>query len=189
MLTSGEALNALQMWVNQHPRYAYTTEALERSPGGRNETVTLRVTYDAAGNTETVHVLHGNGAGSDLRWAGGDAVEVRGPGVLHVLTLHLKVRDPRVLSPRGNDIRTAVFSRVVACFAAHPDRLRTVPAANGETAIELEDPHGVRCGDEYADTDVTTDRVTLAPDGTPRLRERLSGAAVVERWTIEDLQA
>lgn len=188
MAIVSEPLSVLQAWLDQHPKYAYTTEALERSPAGQDVRVTLRVTFDAATNTETVHVLRGNGAGSDLRWSGGTGVDVRGPGLVHVLTLHLNVRDPRILSPRGNDIRTAVFSRVVGCFAAHADRVRTLATSAQGTVIALEDPRGIHCGDEYGAQDVTTDRLTLAADGRPMLRERLSGTTVVERWSIDDLQ-
>lgn len=189
MAIANEPLNVLQAWIDQHPKYAYTTEALERSPAGGDVRVTLRVTFDAGTNTETVHVVRGNGAGSDLRWSGGTGVEVRGPGLVHVLSLRLNVRDPRILSPRGNDIRTAVFSRVVGCFAAHADRVRTLSTSPQGTVIALEDARGIHCGDEYGGQDVTTDRLTLAGDGRPVLRERLNGTTVVERWSIEDVKS
>lgn len=188
MLTASEPLALLQAWIDQHPKYAYTTEALERSPAGQDVTITLRVTVDAATNVETIHVVRGNGAGSDLHWSGGTSVDVRGPGLLHVLTLHVNVRDPRLLSPRGNDIRTAVFSRVAGCFVAHADQVRTLSTSAQGSVIALEDARGIRCGDEYADRDVTSDRLTLASDGRPLLRERLSGTTVVERWTIDDVK-
>jgi hypothetical protein len=183
------ALAALQAWLNGHPSYAYTTVAVEHTPAGNDVAATLHVTFDGPTNTETVHVMRGNGAGSDIRWAGGTNVDVRAPGLLHVLKVRMNVRDARVLSPRGNDVRTADFARIVGCFAANAGRVRVSSAAPHAEVIALDDPRGVRCGEEYGDgAAVTEDRLTFDPaDGRPLMRERLSGANVVERWTIAGL--
>ena len=183
-------LAVLQAWVDQHARYAYTTEAYERRPAGGDVTATLRVTYDAALKTETVHVVSGHGAGTDIRWSGGTSVDVRGPGIVHLVAMRTSVRDARLLSPRGNDIRTAVFSRVARCFLAAADRVRVAATSPQRDVIALTDAAGVRCGDEYGPSKITTDRLTLDPvDGHPLMRERLSGTRVVERWTVRDLDA
>lgn len=182
-------LAVLQTWLDQHPRYAYTTEAFERLPSGAGVTATLHVTYDAAMKIETVHVVSGRGAGSDIRWSGGTSVDVRGPGVVHILPVRMAVRDARILSPGGNDIRTAVFSRVVRCFVAAADRVRVASRSPRQDVIALTDSAGVRCGDEYGSGEITTDRLTFDPsDGHPLMRERLSGTTVVARWSIRDLR-
>jgi len=179
----------LQSWLNVHPRYAYTTEASERGPAGDDVTATLNVTYDATTKTETVHIVRGKGAGSDIRWSGGPDVDVRGPGLLHLVTAKLSVRDPRILSPRGNDVRTAVFGGVAECFAAHADHVALVSSSPSQKVIVLTINGGERCGDEYGPDKITADRLTLdATDGHPLMRERLSGTTVVERWKIDDLQ-
>jgi len=189
MLPATAPLTALQAWVNQHPRYGYTTEAFERTPAGDTSIARLRVTFDTASTTETVHVLAGKGAGSDIRWSGGTTVEARAPGFLHMVGMHVAVRDPRILSPRGNDVRSAVFSRVVQCYADGGARVRVQSTSATQTVIVLTDASGVACGDEYGSAKVTADRLTLdATDGHPLMRERLSGTMVVERWRIEDLQ-
>jgi hypothetical protein len=179
----------LQAWLDQHPRYAYTTEAYERRPSG-DVTATLRVTYDAAMKAETVHVVSGRGAGTDIQWSGGTSVVVRGPGIGHLVAVRTSVRDARILSPRGNDIRTAVFSRVARCFLVAADRVRVDTTSPLGKVIALTDAAGVHCGDEYGPSKITTDRLTLDPaDGHPLMRERLSGTRVVERWTVHDLDA
>jgi hypothetical protein len=183
------ALTMLQNWLDVHPRYAYTAQASERGPSGSDVVATLRVTYDAASKTETVHVAGGKGAGTDLRWSGGPDVEVRGPGILHVVSARMSIHDARLLSPRGNDIRTAVFSRIVACFNGAGDRVRVESTSPNASVITLTDPAGEQCGDEYGPDKITVDRLTIDPhDGRPLMRERLSGGIVLERWTIEDLR-
>lgn len=182
-------LAALQAWVNQHPSYAYTTEAVERTAGGREVPATLHVTFDGVTKTQTVHVVRGNGAGSDIRWSGGTTAVVRAPGVLHLLQMRMNVRDRRILSPRGNDVRTADFARVVKCFAAAAHHVHVESSSPQATVLALVDDRGVRCGAEYGDEGVTEDRITFEPaDGRPIMRERLAGGSVVERWRIEDLQ-
>jgi hypothetical protein len=179
----------LEAWVNQHPIYAYTTRALERTASGEVST-TLHVSYVASEQLEIVDVVSGSGAGTEMRWSGGDTVAVRPPGLFHIVRLRLGVRDPRVLSPRKNDIRTGVFERVVECYAAQPDRLRVEAVAPHELRITLRDDLGVRCGPEYGDDGVTVDRITIdAEDGHPLERERLAGSTLVEQWSIGDLQA
>jgi hypothetical protein len=182
-------LAVLQAWIDQHPKYAYTTEADERGPSGNNVTAALHVTYDARTKTETVHVVSGHGAGSDIRWTGGTTVDVRGPGLVHIVSARMSVRDSRILSPRGNDIRTAVFSRVVQCFVSAAARVRLVSTSSRANVIMLTDRAGEHCGDEYGSDKITGDRLTLDPvDGHPLMRERLSGTTVLERWTIHDLR-
>jgi hypothetical protein len=189
MLPDAGPIAVLQSWLNVHPRYAYTTEASERGPAGTDVTATLNVTYDATTKTETVHIARGKGAGSDIRWSGGPDVDVRGPGLLHLVTAKLSVRDPRILSPRGNDVRTAVFAGVAACFAANADHVQLVSSSPSQNVIVLTINGGERCGDEYGPDKITADRLTLdAADGHPLMRERLSGTMVVERWKIDDLQ-
>jgi hypothetical protein len=182
-------LAVLEAWIVQHPRYAYTTQADERDASGGGATATLRVTYDATSKTETLHVVSGHGAGSDIRWTGGPTVDVRGPGLVHMISARMSVRDARILSPHGNDVRTAVFSRVVGCFVAEADRVRVVSRSVTANVIMLTEAAGEHCGDEYGPAKITADRLTLDPaDGHPLMRERLNGTSVVERWTIRDLQ-
>lgn len=182
-------LAVLQAWLNLHPRYAYTTQASERGPAGDDVTSTLHVNYDAKAKAETVHVVSGKGAGSDIRWNGGANVDVRGPGLLHLVSARMSVHDARILSPRGNDIRTAVFARVLACFVGGAERVRLVSSTPRENVIELTDNAGEHCGNEYGPDKITADRLTLdASDGHPLMRERLSGTTVLERWKIGDLQ-
>lgn len=179
----------LQAWVNAHPRYSYTVAASERNSAGHDVSATLRITVDATKHSEDVRVLNGSGAGTNIRWSGGDSVAVRGPGLAHVLSIRMSVRDGRILSPRSNDIRTAVFARVAACFAAQADRVHAVVKSARETVLTLSNERGIACGPEYVDAAVTTDRIVLdAADGHPLLRERLEGQTVVERWVISDLR-
>jgi hypothetical protein len=189
MVADPTVLAALRAWLKQNPSYAYTAVAVERSPAGSDVAATLRVTVDGPAHTETVHVERGNGAGTDIRWSGGTGVEVRGPGLLHVVNVRMDVRDARILSPRGNDVRTADFARIVGCYAANLPSVRVVSSAPHAEVIALSASAGVRCGDEYGDGDaVSEDRLTFDPaDGQPLLRERLSGGTVVERWTISGL--
>ncbi len=177
---------ALQAWVSAHPRYAYIVEASERSDDGAQTPATLRVTVDATKNTEDVHVVRGPGAGSDIHWNGSDTVNVRGPGIAHMLSMRVNVRDARILSPRGNDIRSAIFARVARCYTAASDVHSAL--ADGQTVLTLNGARAAACGPEYGEAGITSDRVTLdAGDGHPLLRERLAGSTVVERWVIHDL--
>jgi hypothetical protein len=185
MIPGAEGIAALQAWLDRHPQYTYTVDAYELAPNGDKQTVTLRITYDAATKVETVHVLSGRGTGADLRWAGGDTVDVRGPGLAHLVTVHVPVRTSLLLSPRGNDLRTAILSRTEACYAADASHVETT--VDGAT-ITLTDDHPTCTGD-YGSSPVATDRLVLdATDGRPIERERLDGTTVVEHWTISDLQ-
>jgi len=185
MIPGADGIAVLQAWLDRHPQYAYTVDAYELAPNGTTQTVTLRITYDAVTKVETVHVLHGRGTGADLRWAGGDTVDVRGPGLAHMVTVHVPVRTSLLLSPRGNDLRTAIFSRAAACYAADASHVETTMDG---TTMTLTDDHPT-CTGEYGSLPVSTDRLTLnAADGRPLERERLDGTTVVEHWTISDLQ-
>ena len=189
MLADAGPVAVLEAWVNGHPRYSYTVEAKERNAAGAEISATLRITVDMAKHTESVHVVKGSGAGSDIVWSGGDTVAVRGPGIAHLITVRMNVRDRRILSPRHNDIRTGVFARVAACFANDAGHVHTVTSATRETVMTLTDARGIACGPEYADGTITVDRITLdAIDGHPVMRERLQGPTVVERWLIRDLR-
>jgi hypothetical protein len=185
MVPATDGVAVLLAWLDRHPQYAYTADAYELTPSGTPADVTVRVTYDATTKVETIHVVRGHGAGADLRWTGGDTVDVRGPGLAHFVTVHLPVRSPLLLSPRGNDARTAVFSRTAACYAADASHVDTTVSG---TTLTLTDDHPT-CAGDYGSTAVTTDRLTLEADGRPLERERLDGTTVVERWTITDLQA
>jgi hypothetical protein len=189
MLADAGPVAVLEAWVSAHPRYSYTVEAKERNAAGAEIGATLRITVDMAKHTESVHVVRGSGAGSDIVWSGGDTVAVRGPGIAHLITVHMNVRDRRILSPRHNDIRTGVFARVAACFANDAAHVRTITSAAHEAVMTLTDDRGIACGPEYADGTITVDRITLdATDGHPVLRERLQGRSVVERWVISQLR-
>lgn len=100
----------------------------------------------------------------------------------------MDVRDPRLVSPRGNDVRVAIFSRIAACFEAHANDLQS--ARVGETIVlTVRDQDGIRCGAEMADADATIDRITLsASDDAPLSRERYDGGVLVERWVVRDLR-
>lgn len=186
------ALQALERWVRTTPAYAYTVSATEFS-GSRVESTTFEITYDSRTQTEHIHVTAGPGAGSNIIWTGGDRVSVRPPGIIHVLTVSLDVRNPKIISMRGNDIRTGVLTRVVACYRAHADKLATERAdLSGQSllALAMNDPAGIHCGVEDGDAGVTRDRILISPTtGLPVLRERYAGATLVERWVISGLHA
>jgi len=177
----------LQAWLSDHPRYAYTVDAYELAPDGTEAKGTFRVTYDASNKVETIHVVSGKGAGSDIRWAGGSTVDVRGPGLAHMFTVHMDVRSPQILSLLGNDMRTAELDGVAACFAADVAHEQTAGSAD---ALTLTDDNP-QCGPAYGTArPISSDRLTLdLTTNHPIMRERLDGAKVVERWTIHDLVA
>ena len=186
------ALQALERWVRATPAYAYTVSATEFS-GSRVESTTFEITYDSRNQTEHIHVTAGPGAGSNITWTGGDHVSVRPPGIIHMLTVSLDVRNPKIMSMRGNDIRTGVLTRVVACYRAHADKLSTERAdASGQSllALTIYDPAGIHCGPEDGDTGVTRERLLIVPaTGLPAMRERYAGNTLVERWVISGLHA
>jgi hypothetical protein len=186
------ALKALESWVRTTPAYAYTVSATEFS-GARVESTTFEIQYDSRTQTEHIHVAAGPGAGSNITWTGGDHISVRPPGIIHVLTVSFDIRNPKVMSMRGNDIRTGVLTRVVACYRAHADRLTTERAdLSGQSlvALVMSDPAGIHCGVEDGDTGVTRDRILVSPTTSlPVLRERYAGNTLVERWVISDLHA
>jgi hypothetical protein len=175
----------LQAWLSDHPRYAYSVDAYERAADGTESKATFRVTYDATSKVETVHVTSGRGAGTDLRWTGGSTVDVRGPGLAHMITLHLDVRAPQILSLLGNDMRTAALASVTDCYAADVAHEQMGGPAD---ALTLTD-NNPQCGPAYGTTPISMDRLTFDPDGHPIMRERSDGTNVVERWTIHDLVA
>jgi hypothetical protein len=179
-------VDALLEWTRSHPAYAYTVDATELS-GSALRRSTLEIDYDGRIPLETVRVIDGSGRGTVVTWRAGDRASVRPPGVLHALTIPMSVRDPRILSPRGNDVRAGIFSRVADCIAAHAGEAR-VEKGTASTAIELRDPAGIRCGAEDGDGRVTVDRVTLDRDQRPIARERYIGATLVERWVMRDLR-
>jgi hypothetical protein len=179
----------LMAWLATHPAYTYTVEATELDAAGRLENVTLHISYDASGPLELVHIVNGKAAGADITWHGTDAVVVHPGGIFHALGIPMSVRDKRVLSPRGNDVRVGIFANVAACFARNPNVLRSIPAP-GQMAFELVDPDGVDCGadDGSGAERVTRDRIVCTADGRPLRRERYIGSELVETWTISDLQ-
>jgi hypothetical protein len=178
---------ALLAWTRAHPAYRYVVDATEYA-SGQVQRSTLDVTYDARMPLEVVRIISGNGHGSVVTWRGGNRVSVRPPGFFHVLSVSMNVRDPRVLSLRRNDVRTAIFSRVADCIAAHAGMVRIERGASA-TVITVSDPAGVRCGEEDGDLAVTVDRVTVGPDDHPIVRERYAGETLVERWMIRDVRA
>ena len=184
MIAVAGALAELNAWLAQHPQYAYTADAYEVGADGKSSDATIHVTYDSASNVETVHVVRGPSAGTDVRYAGGTSVSVRGPGFAHVISIRLPLRDPRVLSPNGNDARVAALGPVARCFAA--DAAHLTISQTGDT-ITLTDKRP-SCTDGYGTLPITADQITLATaDGHPLLRERLAGPTVMGRWTISDL--
>lgn len=177
---------ALMSWLKTHPAYSFTVEASERDDAGRFEHATLRVVYDSSGPREEVHVLDGKGAGAEITWHGDDSVVVRPGGLFHVVALPMSVRDRRILSPRGNDIRIGILSDVAACFA---ERARPVPAAAGELVYEIDNPSArSSCGAHDDGTPITRDRIVCTADGQPIRRERYVGSEIVEEWTISDFE-
>ena len=177
----------LVAWTRSHPAYSYAVDATELGEHGMIRSA-FEISYDARIPVETVHVLAGDGAGSIVVWRSGDRVTVRPPGVLHALALAMNVRDPRLLSPRKNDVRNAIFSRVADCIAAHAGEV-TVERSGDRETFTIHDPAGVRCGAEDGDVPVTVDRVTIsAVDGRPMMRERYAGDVLVEKWVMRDLR-
>jgi hypothetical protein len=185
-------LQVLERWVRTTPAYSYVVDATEFS-GSRTESTTFEIAYDTRAAAEHIHVTAGPGAGSNITWTGGDHVSVRPPGIVHMLTVSLDVRNPKIISMRGNDIRTGVLSRVVACFRTHAEHLTTERiemSGQSLAALTMTEPAGVRCGPEDGDIAVTRDRILISPaTGLPVMRERYAGSALVERWVIRDLHA
>ncbi|MFN2460705.1 MAG: hypothetical protein ABR591_08470 [Candidatus Velthaea sp.] len=185
-------LQGLLHWIRATPAYTYTVDATEYS-GSRAEASRFEITVDERVPSEVVRVVGGQGSGSVLTWTGGERVRVRPPGVLHALRLRLSVRDPKVLSLRGNDIRIGILSRVAACFSAHADHLsveNTRWAGQPAVALTISHPSGIRCGAEDGDSTITRDRLVLAErDDRPLERERSIGSTVVVRWIISDARA
>jgi hypothetical protein len=178
----------LVAWTRSHPAYSYAVDATELGQGGTMIHSAFAVEYDGRVPVETVHVLAGNGAGSTVVWRSGDRVTVRPPGMLHAVALGMNVRDPRLLSPRKNDVRNAIFSRVADCVATHAADV-TVQRSGEEETFTIRDPGGVKCGAEDGDAAVTVDRVTVsAVDGHPIKRERFVGDTLVEKWVMRDLR-
>jgi hypothetical protein len=186
MVALNAPVAALLEWTRSHPAYTYTADAAELS-GNRLQRSTLAIAYDSRIPLETVRVIAGNGKGSIVTWRTGDRVSVRPPGLLHIVTVSMNVRDGRILSPRGNDVRSAIFARIADCITAHADGARIV-RGTGTTAIEIRDPAGIHCGTEDGDAGGTLDRVTLDGDEHPIQRERYVGATLVERWVIRNLR-
>jgi hypothetical protein len=179
-------VDALLEWTRSHPAYAYTVDATELA-GTAVRHSTLEIAYDGRVPLETVRVIDGSGKGTVVTWRAGERAGVRPPGVLHALAIPMSVRDPRILSPRGNDVRAAIFARVADCIAAHAGEAR-IERGPATTAIEIRDPDGIRCGAEDGDARVTVDRVTLDRDERPIARERYVGTTLVERWVMRDLR-
>ena len=185
-IASDAPLAALVSWTEQHPAYVYRVAATEWS-GSAAHTTVMEVRYDGRLPTETVQILSGTGRGSTIVWRGGDRAVVRPAGPLHVVPLAMSVRDPRLLSPRRNDVRAAIFSRVTDCLTAHAAALH-VDHSSERVRFTIDDPAGIRCGDENGEAGVTRDRVTVsAHDDAPLMRERYAGEMLVERWQVQDL--
>lgn len=182
-----DAAAVLLAWVQTHPSYSYTVDASERAGSGADERVTLRISYSAREGVERVRVLAGKGAGTDVLYAGGDRAKVRVGGFLHAVPVSVGIRDPRLLSPRKNDVRVGILGEVAACFARHGRAAVALPLAEGRIAIEIREPGGFGCGAADGDDRVTVDRIVIDGDGRPLQRERYVGEALVVRWTIRDV--
>lgn len=181
-------LAALLAWTRAHPAYSYAVDATEYAGRGV-QTSSFQIVYDARGPYESVRVVRGKGAGSVVVWRGGDRVSVRTAGVLHVLPITLGIRDARVLSIRGNDVRAGIFARVAHCLAAHAANIATERASESLVVLSIHDAAGIHCGEEDGDSAVTVDRVTISSrDAQPVMRERYVGETLVERWIIRDLR-
>ncbi|GAC1424076.1 MAG: hypothetical protein NVSMB64_31740 [Candidatus Velthaea sp.] len=181
-------LEALNRWTASLRSYRYEVAATERF--ARSEQTTLmRIEFDAARADETVTVEAGRGKGSRLV-GHGDRVMVRPPGALGMIRVNLPVRDARLLSERGNDIRTAILGPIVDCFQSHiADVTTSASKMSGETTIVLaRHTSGTLCSDNPRDSDVTTDRLIIdTATGRPLRRERYAGPMLVESWTIREL--
>jgi hypothetical protein len=184
MIAVPGALAVLNAWVEKHPTYSYTATAVELQADGTPETAVIRIAYDTATNVETAHIISGRMAGADVRYAGGDTADVRGPGIAHFISVRLPLRDPRLLSPRGNDARVAIFSNVARCYDADAAHLRV--SESGDVLVIDDDNPSCTAG--YGPLPVTRDRLTLDADGEPLERDRYDGTALVEKWTITDLK-
>lgn len=184
MAIASAPAEALLAWAAAHPAYTYNVEATELGPSGASAQTTLRIGFD--GHTETVHVVKGEGAGTDITWRGGPTVTVRPRGLLHVVSLNMGLRDRRVLSPRKNDIRTGVLSNVAACFVRYADSIKVERANTTQRVFAIQNERGIHCGEADGDTRITVDRLTIASDGQPVARERYIGSQLVVRWAISD---
>jgi hypothetical protein len=186
MIASAGALDVLTAWVQAHPQYAYTAAATEPNASGVPTEATLRITYDATTHVATVHVIAGRMAGTDVTWAGGPTVAVRAPGLAHLVSVKLPLRDPRMLSPQGNDIRAAIFGNVAECFVADASHLHVNEDGNGTFTLIDDAPS---CTAGYGDDHATSDRLTIdATTGRPLLRERFDGSTMTGHWAITALQ-
>jgi hypothetical protein len=177
---------ALLAWTRAHPAYRYTVDATEYG-GGVVQRTTMEVSYDARVPVQVVRVIEGSGRGTVVTWRGGDRVSVRPGGILHAITVSMNIRDARILSLRGNDVRTAIFSRVADCVAAHAETVH-IERGPASTVITIRDPGGIHCGEEDGDRMVTVDRVTVALDERPIRRERFAGETLLERWEMRDVR-
>ncbi|GAC1543856.1 MAG: hypothetical protein NVS2B17_24190 [Candidatus Velthaea sp.] len=181
-------LEALTRWTASLRSYRYEVAATERFARSEQTSV-LRVEFDAARADETVTIEAGRGKGSRLV-GHGDRVMVRPAGALGFIRVNLPVRDARLLSERGNDIRTAILGPIVDCFQTHiADVTTSASKMSGETTIVLaRRGSGTLCSDNPRDSDVTTDRLVVdTVSGRPLRRERYAGTMLVESWTIRDL--
>jgi len=185
MIAVPGALAVLNGWVERHTRYAYTATATELDATGAPQTAVLRIAYDRTTNVMTIHVVQGRMSGTDMHYAGGDTADVRGPGLAHMISVRLALRDPRLLSPRGNDARVANFANVARCFTADAEHLRVAESGDVMT-IDDEAP---TCTEGYGALPITSDHLILDADGQPLERDRYDGPTLVEKWTITDLQA
>jgi hypothetical protein len=186
MIAAVGALDVLNTWVQQHPRYTYTAAATEPDASGAPTQATLRVTYDATVHRMTVHVVTGRMAGADVTWDGGATADVRAPGFAHLISVKLPLRDPRLLSPQGNDIRVAVFGNVEQCFAADAAHLRVNEDAAGTLTLIDDAP---TCTEGYGPARTTSDQLTIdATTGRPLLRERFDGTTLMCHWAITALE-
>jgi len=183
MIAVPGALAVLNAWIERHPTYSYTATAVELQADGTPNTAVLRIAYDTATNVETAHVVSGRMAGADVRYAGGDTADVRGPGLAHFISVRISLRDPRILSPRGNDARVAIFANVARCYAADAEHLHVSESGD----VMVIDDDSPSCTGGYGPLPVTRDRLTLDADGEPLERDRFDGTTLVEKWTITDL--
>jgi hypothetical protein len=177
----------MNAWVAGHPRYAYTATVTELDPGGAPVVAVLHITYNATTNVETAHVVSGRMAGADITYTGGTTADVRAPGLAHMFSIRLALRDPRLLSPHGNDARVSIFSNVTRCFEADATHLNVEDSGSVLAVTDNSPSCTVAAG--YGTLPITSDRLLMDDDGQPLERDRYDGTTLVEKWTISDLQA
>jgi hypothetical protein len=190
---SASAFEALLgRWHSVHA-YDFNVDAVEHE-SGETKSASMHVSVDVDKRFERLVITAGAHRGSIVTWTGGDAETVKLPGILSVVSLQEPLRDPKVVSLRGNDIRTADLGAILDCYSGHRDSMVEAPGpdVNGTptTSVSIVDKNGIVCdGNDPDQGKVVTKDELLISNGTgwPRRRMRFEGTTLVEQWDIQDI--